>query len=436
MKLTELPIELIDNGERYRQDFGDLEELAKDIKKNGLICPIAVQETDGKYTLVAGERRLTAVRSLGYEKIAVRLYDRELSEYDMRILELSENLNRKAMTYAEDVALKARIHDLYVEQFGVLKKEEPEQVDKQAQWQQKDTAKTLNTSTSTLSRDLKLAKAIKLMPELAHCKDKKDAISQLNKLEKKQKRYDHAKRVSDEVHADNRDMRKQTLMDSYIVRDFFEAADEMDSGIFNLIEVDPPYGIDLINNKKENTCDDYNEVDAKKYKMFLRKTFTRSYKLMAEHGWLICWFAPHPWFDVVLNEIKRAGFTAHGMCGIWTKPSGQTHQPTVNLANAYEMFFYARKGKPKLNKEGRINIYDYKPVSPNMKTHPTERPVDMIKDVVETFAAPGSKVLVPFAGSGATLIAAARAHMNVVGFDLSHAYKDSYVLRVASELFL
>ena len=49
--------------DRIRKDFGDIAELAADIKENGLISPIVVNKD---YALLAGERRLRAVKHLGH----------------------------------------------------------------------------------------------------------------------------------------------------------------------------------------------------------------------------------------------------------------------------------------------------------------------------------------------------------------------------------
>jgi site-specific DNA-methyltransferase (adenine-specific) len=151
---------------------------------------------------------------------------------------------------------------------------------------------------------------------------------------------------------------------------------------------------------------------------------------MADHSWLVCWFGPEPWFNVVYELLLAAGFNVTRMCGIWTKPTGQTNQPAIYLANSYEMFFYARKGKAALARQGRINTFDTSPVSSKFKTHPTERPVELMQDILTTFAWEGSRVMVPFLGSGNTLIAAHLAKMTGFGFELGKEYKDSFVLKV------
>jgi len=119
------------------------------------------------------------------------------------------------------------------------------------------------------------------------------------------------------------------------------------------------------------------------------------------------------------------------MCGLWVKPgAGQNMNPQTRLANSYEMFFYAWKGQPVLNKAGRSNVFNYSPVPPQQKTHPTERPLDMMKDIYETFCFPGSRVLIPFLGSGVGILAAHELGMAPVGFELSKNYKDSFLVKI------
>ena len=54
----------------------------------------------------------------------------------------------------------------------------------------------------------------------------------------------------------------------------------------------------------------------------------------------------------------------------------------------------------------------------------------MIQDVVETFATPDSKCLVPFAGSGNTLLACNNLDIKAVGYDISEKYQNDFVIRV------
>ena len=58
----------------------------------------------------------------------------------------------------------------------------------------------------------------------------------------------------------------------------------------------------------------------------------------------------------------------------------------------------------------------------------------MIQELLCTFAKPRSNVLVPFAGSGNTLLAAANLGMKALGFDLGEEYKNAYVIKVEANL--
>ena len=59
--------------------------------------------------------------------------------------------------------------------------------------------------------------------------------------------------------------------------------------------------------------------------------------------------------------------------------------------------------------------------------------MDLMVDVLNTFGKEGDRLLVPFAGSGVSLIAGIRSKMHPLGFDLTQSYKDSFVLRVDQE---
>jgi DNA modification methylase len=55
-----------------------------------------------------------------------------------------------------------------------------------------------------------------------------------------------------------------------------------------------------------------------------------------------------------------------------------------------------------------------------------------MKDIYETFAFPGSRVLIPVLGSGNGLIAAQQVGMSAIGFELGKGYKDSFLVKVHS----
>lgn len=86
-------------GKRIRKQLGDIEELAQDIKSNGLINPPVITPDN---QLIAGERRLQALKELGYEQIEVRVMSVDDLEHKLN-LEINENENRKDFTKSERI---------------------------------------------------------------------------------------------------------------------------------------------------------------------------------------------------------------------------------------------------------------------------------------------------------------------------------------------
>lgn len=91
------PVDAISVGERRREDYGDLASLSNSIERYGLLHPIVI---DDEGNLVAGGRRLEAVKLLGWSSVAVTRLG-ELSENERRAIELEENLRRKDLTTYE-----------------------------------------------------------------------------------------------------------------------------------------------------------------------------------------------------------------------------------------------------------------------------------------------------------------------------------------------
>jgi len=96
------PLDAIRIGERFRKDLGNIEALAESIEEVGLINPV-VLAPDG--TLLAGQRRLEAVRLLGWESIDCRVVDPGEATLVARLIEHDENVFRKDFTVEERVRL-------------------------------------------------------------------------------------------------------------------------------------------------------------------------------------------------------------------------------------------------------------------------------------------------------------------------------------------
>ncbi|WP_420974099.1 ParB N-terminal domain-containing protein [Bacillus thuringiensis] len=91
-----IDIKKIKVSDRIRKEFGNIEELANDIKENGLINP-------PEHELIAGERRLRACKYLNYQQIEVRVMSVRDYEHKLKI-EIGENEHRKEFTFSERMA--------------------------------------------------------------------------------------------------------------------------------------------------------------------------------------------------------------------------------------------------------------------------------------------------------------------------------------------
>src|SRR5205085_1242821 len=115
MQARHLRVDLIDpNPDQPRHTLEGIEELAAHVKQYGLLQPIVVTRNgDGRFTLIAGHRRLAAVRWLAEHDDPDRwrhipTITRTLETEERLTLALAENLARQALSDAE-VATAIRV---------------------------------------------------------------------------------------------------------------------------------------------------------------------------------------------------------------------------------------------------------------------------------------------------------------------------------------
>ena len=421
--LQDIPTHLVEIGERFRKDLGDLTDFLHSVKTQGIISPILVQQAGGKYKLIAGERRTTACLMLEMKTIPAKVFTGELTDLEKRILELAENLQRKEMSWQEEALLKREIHQLQQKQFG----EAAPGPGSTTGWRMEDTASMLGVSKASISTAISLADNMERfggVVDFKKMKTAKEAASTINSINEAVMRQELAKRAEK---SSQTGAFLQNLISSYIISDAFTGLGKLQDASFDLAIIDPPYGINLGEVKKENSCEDYTEVSQDEYLIFTRKLLKEAYRILKPNTFCVFWFGMDPWFEYIFAIAREEGFTGTRIPGIWTKPNGQSLNPSSNLATAYETFFIFKKGTPVLAKPGRINIFDFPPVSPNRKYHPTQKPLELAQEVIQTFAFENAKIIVPFLGSGVDILAAATTKRQACGYDLSEEYKGGFI---------
>ena len=126
--ITILKLSMIDPKSDQPRKYFDkeaLEELASSIKENGLLQPILVREYgEGRYQIIAGERRFRASKLAELDEIPAIILDRD----DRKVAELSliENIQREDLNPIEEaLAFKA-----LAEEYGLTQEELAEKVNK------------------------------------------------------------------------------------------------------------------------------------------------------------------------------------------------------------------------------------------------------------------------------------------------------------------
>lgn len=430
--LSTLPREAIDVAERYRKDYGDIKDLIHSIKTQGLINPISVTPASegsiSNYVLVAGGRRLAALDALGVTTIPVRIFPNALDELGLRMLELAENLQRKDMTWQESNNLQRRIHQLQQERFGEVKAGKKREGAKETGWSLADTAQMLGVSEAQVGDSIKLAEKFEryapVLGDPSKYKTENDARKAIKVVEEAMVRAELAKRAKAK---ENSSSILAIMEKRYIIGDAIEQLAALPANSYDFCECDPPYGINLPDIKNGDTCGDYKELDEGRFILFNSALLRQIYRILKPDTFCIFWFAIDPWIDVLYRLAIEADFTLKKTPMIWTKSSGQSLSPSTTLANAYETALILKKGQPILAKPGRINVFSYSPMAASAKHHPTQKPLELYEDIFQTFSFENANCISPFAGSGASLVAAQLTGRRCIGFDLSEDYKKGYL---------
>lgn len=105
---VELPVADIRVEDRHRKDLGDIRELAESIDTLGLIHPPVLTPD---FRLVAGERRLAAVKSLGWDTVPVTIIHTLADVTDQLQAECDENTCRKDFTPTEAASVRRAVAD-------------------------------------------------------------------------------------------------------------------------------------------------------------------------------------------------------------------------------------------------------------------------------------------------------------------------------------
>jgi ParB/RepB/Spo0J family partition protein len=111
----EVLVELLEpNTQQIRTEFNEVElkELAADIKERGILQPLIVRGgSEGKYQIIAGERRYRAAKLAGLKRVPVVL--KEMDDKEARIAQLVENVQRTNLSDQDEQRFYLELQNEY-----------------------------------------------------------------------------------------------------------------------------------------------------------------------------------------------------------------------------------------------------------------------------------------------------------------------------------
>src|SRR5438128_2748115 len=132
-----IPIDKLDpNPDQPRTEIGDLTELTASIREKGVLEPLLVRPTAGRWMIIAGERRWRAASAIGLKELPC--IEMDVDDSAVAEIALIENMQRKDLTPWEEAdGLRA-----LCERFG---------------YTHEDVAKKVGKSRSTVTEALSIA---------------------------------------------------------------------------------------------------------------------------------------------------------------------------------------------------------------------------------------------------------------------------------------
>jgi site-specific DNA-methyltransferase (adenine-specific) len=437
---------------RMRKTFRGIELLADSIKQNGLIQPIVLDEHNN---LLAGGRRMKAIGLLKWDHVPiVRLTD--LDPTAQKIVELEENLRREDLTWQEACIAKVEIHDLLVAKHG--KATPGGGITKGKGWKLQDTADLLGESIGTTSMDIKLGRELltKNSPAPNGEEPKKTLIEKTLltmggkdlttlptkdaafKILKGQEDLATRKLMAAMTKVDAKTTPKDpstptTSLYSLTHCDALEGLKNLPSDSIDLVLTDPPWGVDY--DSYSGTRFSGQSVDTHKDLTFLDLIFIELERVMKEGSIGYIFFA-FKHLNQLQSIITSVNLSFDPVPLIWVKGNAYNQFAYQRYTHDYEGFLHFWKGTQRRMNSTRGSIFDYKPVNTALKIHPTEKPVELLEELITISTIEGEVVLDPFAGSSSTLEAAIRKDRLGTGFEIDedHYLKGIIRLKEASLL--
>lgn len=218
---------------------------------------------------------------------------------------------------------------------------------------------------------------------------------------------------------------------------------KIDEGSISLILTDPPYEISRKSNYASSAPTgrdtdrfrisiDFGSWDAKKA-FDIGAMIKESYRCLKKGGYIVCFY--DLWKIETLKSImEEAGFKQIRFIE-WVKTNPVPINSKVNyLTNAREVAVCAVKGSnPCFNSKYDNGIYSFPIAHPKDRLHPTQKPVELFRSIIQKHTKEDDTVLDCCVGSGTTAVAYIEDGRKFIGFETSEEYFKKACARIEKE---
>lgn len=434
---TFVPISQIEITDRQRKEITpkELIELKRSILSKGLLHAPVLSYPGPLYRLVAGERRLRAMVELHEEGLTFTYNNEQvpadhipftligdLVPADLQEAELEENILRMPLTWMEEAAAKAKIHELRVTKAEAAGEKKPtikstaEYIEAKKGTPPEETAKVVENRRRELTEAI-LVNKHKDDPAVKAAKNLSQAYAAV--LAKQENFFKAI--LAEKSGAQNTNL---TLLKG----DCLEILPTLEPGTFDIIFTDPPYGIgaDTMKHDSKHFYDDSPENALRVCEAII----ARGFELTKPKAALFMWCDVEHYIHL-RNYAARQGWTPWRAPLIWHK-GDQGHAPwgRAGFIRTYEMLLFVVKGQRELFVSGGPDVVLRKPVANATRQHAAEKPAAIIQYFLEKAALQGDKVLDPCCGTGAIFEAGNNLHLQVTGIEISPEYHTAAAARI------
>jgi len=199
----------------------------------------------------------------------------------------------------------------------------------------------------------------------------------------------------------------------------------LETGTFDLCLIDPPY-FDYKTGHRKDKKGKLSQSLVQQDRDAQLYTVQECIRILKEGSsfWFFTNWQEAWWFQA---RFQPVGLLHNEI--IWDKGNWTAGDLEGSLGNKYEVIFLGVKGKGWKYKGKRLHDiwgqpddpYDLRRVGTN-RLHPTEKPVNLYKKIIEISTDPGAFVFDPYVGSGASAIAAIETGRNYLGCEIDEEF--------------